>query len=417
MKVRVFQVSRDVKRHGRRKADWSIEWHDPGTGKKLSKSIGPKKLADEAADAKRTELVHRTLGLTTETPWPEFVTRYLAQHVETEMTSEQSRVVVRAVLARFTKLMEPKYVSSVDETMLDQYVSKRRKARGRKPDSRIAAATIRKDIRVLLAALGKAKRWKCIRNVPEKPKVKGIETDKRYVTETDFDAMLTALAADKCPVSFPFAGDHGGEWTTAEWWTAFLVVAWVTGMRRGALLALRWQDVNLETGEAVSRGIDNKGRKDTIVKIGAAVGMLTKLKPADTKKCPLVFPWGHALTWLDHELMAIQTAAGIDLPCTSADSHTCTAKCSVYSLHDFRRAHATYNYGKVTDRDLQRQMGHASFQTTRSYAKYAETHRQSPYDPHLSKLAKATAQGLKVASAKPDGGQGADNARLESATA
>ena len=54
-------------------------------------------------------------------------------------------------------------------------------------------------------------------------------------------------------------------------------------------------------------------------------------------------------------------------------------------------------------------MGHASFATTRSYAKYAEAHRQSPYDAHLPKLAKAKAQGLKVASEsleKQNGGQG-----------
>jgi integrase len=188
-------------------------------------------------------------------------------------------------------------------------------------------------------------------------------------------------------------------------------------MRRGALRALRWEDVNLETGEAVSRGNDNKGRRDTIVKIKPAVKLLLKLKPADTSKCPLVFPWRHAETWLDHELLAIQTAAGIDLPCTQSASHTCTPKCHSYTLHDFRRAHATFNYGRVTDRELQRQMGHASFATTRSYAKYAEAHRQSPYDAHLPKLAKAKAQGLKIANQKQNGGQEADNAGREAATA
>jgi integrase len=159
-------------------------------------------------------------------------------------------------------------------------------------------------------------------------------------------------------------------------------------MRRGALLALRWEDVNLEKGEGVSRGSDNKGRKDVIVKIQASVGLLEKLKGDDAR----VVPWNHAQTWLDHELLAISTAAGIDLPCTSADSHRCTDKCHSYTLHDFRRAHAAYHYGKVNDRELQRQMGHASFATTRSYAKYAEAHRQTPYDVHLPKLARAKAQ-------------------------
>jgi integrase len=416
MRVRVFQVSRDVQRFGKRKCPWSIEWHDPGTGRKMAKTIGSRTRTVEAADTKHAELVQRTFGLTTEKPWAEFVAEYKAQHVDTELTSERSREEVRRVLKRFGTMMQPKYVSSVDETMLDQYVSKRRKARGRKPDSKISAATIRKDVRIMLAALGKAKRWKYIRNVPAKPIIRGVETDKRYVNELHFDDMLKALDAETCPVSFPFGGDYGGSWTAAEWWIALLVMAWITGMRRGALLALRWEDVNLATGEAVSRGSDNKGRKDVIVKIQAAAGLLAKLKGDD----PRVFPWDHATTWFDHELMAIQQAAGIHLPCTAADSHTCTPKCHVYSLHDFRRAHATYHYGKVTDRELQRQMGHASFASTRSYAKYAEAHRQTPYDVHLPKLAKAKAQGLKLASDTIEnqiGGQAADNARMEVATA
>jgi integrase len=126
---------------------------------------------------------------------------------------------------------------------------------------------------------------------------------------------------------------------------------------------------------------------------------------------PRVFPWDHATTWLDHELLVIQQAAGIHLPCTSSDSHDCTPKCHVYTLHDFRRAHATYMYGAVSDRELQRQMGHASFATTRSYAKYAEAHRQTPYNAYLPAFAKAKAQGLKLADIGPNGGQEADKTK------
>src|SRR4051794_23925993 len=81
------------------------------------------------------------------------------------------------------------------------------------------------------------------------------------------------------------------------------------------------------------------------------------------------------------------------------------------------RANDSEKLVKVSDRELQRQMDHASFQTTRSYAKHAEVHRQSLYDVHLRTLAKAKSLGPKVASEKHDGGQEADNARLESATA
>jgi integrase len=189
-------------------------------------------------------------------------------------------------------------------------------------------------IRVVLAALGKAKRWKYIAAVPAKPTVRGIETGKRFVSEQQFDGMLVALESDTCPVQYPFGPDYDCTWASAEWWTAFLVTAWVTGMQRGALLALRWEDVDLEAGEAVSRGTDNKGKRDHIVKLGPAVALLAKLKGNH----PMVFPWNHATTWMDHELMAILQAAEIKLPCTASGSHECTPKCFVYTLHDFRRA-------------------------------------------------------------------------------
>ncbi len=44
----------------------------------------------------------------------------------------------------------------------------------------------------------------------------------------------------------------------------------------------------------------------------------------------------------------------------------------MYGFHDLRRPHATYNFGRVDDRDLQRQMGHAAFSTTQGYIAFAE---------------------------------------------
>lgn len=57
--------------------------------------------------------------------------------------------------------------------------------------------------------------------------------------------------------------------------------------------------------------------------------------------------------------------------------------CHLYGFHDLRRAHATYNYGKVTDRALQHQVGHTSFQTTQGCIRYAELHQADAYPAHL----------------------------------
>ena len=42
----------------------------------------------------------------------------------------------------------------------------------------------------------------------------------------------------------------------------------------------------------------------------------------------------------------------------------------------------------MTDRDLQEQMGHASFATTQRYIKYAEAHQSRAYDVYLQESLK-----------------------------
>ena len=164
----------------------------------------------------------------------------------------------------------------------------------------------------------------------------------------------------------------------ATWWRALLATAWVSGMRIGALLALRWEDVDLDRGVVWSRGRDNKGKRDMQHDVQGAVEFLRLLPRID----PRVFPWNHHARRLHVAFHAIQRAAGIFL-LTCPEKHDHTPACHVYGFHDVRRSHATYNYGKVSDRALQQQMGHASFATTQQYIRYAELHQTDAYPAHL----------------------------------
>ncbi len=74
-------------------------------------------------------------------------------------------------------------------------------------------------------------------------------------------------------------------------------------------------------------------------------------------------------------------AAGIHVQCREEHDHTPT--CHLYGFHSFRYAHATYNAGNVSDRDLQEQMGHRSFNTTKGYIKYAEDRQNRGYDAFI----------------------------------
>jgi len=205
------------------------------------------------------------------------------------------------------------------------------------------------------------------------PEVDGYGKDKPFVTEEHFNAIMAACDSAKFP--------EDQHYTAGTFWRALLATAWVTGTRKSALLSLLWEDVDLKDGVALSRYADNKGKRDQRHKIGSVKGFLAELyavrKPGESR----VFPWNYSVRTLDRELHQIQRAAGIHLPCRKDHEHTPT--CHVYGFHSFRYAHATYNFGRVPDRDLQERMGHASFNTTKRYIKYAEAHQDRAYDVFL----------------------------------
>jgi integrase len=158
-------------------------------------------------------------------------------------------------------------------------------------------------------------------------------------------------------------------------------------MRKSALLALRWDDLDLDAGVALSRYGDNKPKRDQRHRIGPAVPLLSALYAVRQPGEPRVFPWNRAMRTLDRELHLVQAEAGIHLECREDHEHT--PACHLYGFHSFRYAHATYNFGRVTDRDLQEQMGHSSFATTQRYIKYAETHQQRAYDVYVPESLKS----------------------------
>ena len=187
------------------------------------------------------------------------------------------------------------------------------------------------------------------------------------------------------------------EWTTknqhfdpVDFWKALIATAWVTGMRKRALLELVWEDVDFERCTVVSRYYSNKQKRDERAQLGAALPFLQKLyslrQPGDVR----VFAWDFSFRSIDRYFTMLQQAAGIHLTCREKHEHI--PSCHVYGWHGFRYAHATYNFGRVSDRQLQAQMGHASFTTTQRYIKYAEDHQDQDYDAYLPAVLRNTGE-------------------------
>lgn len=171
--------------------------------------------------------------------------------------------------------------------------------------------------------------------------------------------------------------------TPEQWWRALLTMAYMCGWRLGELLSLRWDDVDLETGTAITRAANNKGKRDETVRLHPIViEHLEPLRSFDS----LVFSWDRHRRALYFDLERIQTAAGIHLPCPDAGTERhgdCTPACHLYSFHDERRAFATNNEGRVSPETLQKLMRHRSYATTQGYIQMARKLNPAVDDLHV----------------------------------
>ncbi len=369
MKVRVFQDPKEKKRRGRQ-CPWSVEWRE--NGRRRSKTIGKKADAEKYATLKRAELIDGAMGIQTRKRWSDFVAEYLQTEVEGSGKRPGTVELVRIVLNTFTRTAKPTWVHLIDGRTLDRYRRERLKAKGvRGP---ISPETVKKELRHLRAALNVARRWKYLREVPALPKVTVDQREKPHVSEAHFQAMLDSCDA----ATLPDPKLHR-EIDPCDWWKALLVTCWVTGARIEAVLRLRWQDVDWQTGRVLSRASDLKQRKDTRPEISGALPYLRKIRGVD----PRLLPWNHHKRTLYSQFYKIQRAAGIDLPCLRADDpgHECGEACGLYGFHSFRYAHARFNHDNP---ELQEQMGHATAATTDHYRRWG-ARQMATYGAYLPK--------------------------------
>jgi integrase len=128
----------------------------------------------------------------------------------------------------------------------------------------------------------------------------------------------------------------------------------MTGWRIGSMLALRWEDVDLDGAKVVSRYEDNKGGRDHAVPIHELIVQhLQRLKSFQ----PGVFPWFHGRRQLYDEFAKLQNAASVRPE----------GRKEVYGFHDLRMAFATMNADRLTPDALQVLMQHKDYQTTQRY--------------------------------------------------
>jgi integrase len=264
--------------------------------------------------------------------------------------------------------------------MIDEFVAKRQLERGKKPGSTVSRASVNKDLRNLRRALRKAASWGYIARVPEIEFLKEDDKVVRFVTAEHFADIYGACGVAVMP---------NAQYSSADWWRALLVTGYMTGWRIDELLSLRWEDVDLESGRALLRAEDTKGKRHEELPLHQIILDHIRKLPSFGRE---VFAWADGYKDLWDQFHAIQEAAGIAIPCYDAREHECTPSCHRYGFHDLRRAFATQNALHLTGDALQKLMRHKSYATTQRYINVAtQLHRsvEKLHVPTLPELATA----------------------------
>lgn len=351
-----IQNSREKAEQGS-KAPWYARWKDVD-GKVHSLKVGKRADAMEIAKEKERNALRQGAGLLLDVKWADFRAEYEKTILPT-MRSERSRESSIQALDKFEELASPCLVRGITSKDLQRYAGKRAVMQGHKPGSKMAAATILKELRTVRAALSYAHQWQYLPVVPDLPSVDGFESDKRFVTVEHFDAMLANLSAAKRPT------DVGC--STAEWWDALLSLLWVAPNRIQAMLSLRWENVDLDGGTILTTARSTKQKRDHRACLPQVVADKLRLI---RRFEPRLFAWNYGESTLYRQFFKIQKAAGIKLVCTG--EHECTDSCQYYGFHDFRRSFATLNEDLPASMK-QGQMGHSSYATTQRYEQFAKS--------------------------------------------
>ena len=371
----VYQRSRDLRDAGPEKAPWWCGWYEPD-GRRKAKCCGEgfhgKKTAEKLKRKLEAELMTGTYQMHTTKLWPDFRKEYERRVLEG--LSAHSRLTANVSLDHFERIIKPVRVFAINTGHIDDFIAVRREERGRRKGDTISPASVNKDLRHVKAALALAVEWGYLSRPPRFRMEREPGRLPTYVTGDHFALIYGACGHARLPADVPNV-------PAADWWRGLLVTAYMTGWRIAQLLALRREDVDLESGLVLTRWQDNKGKRDQRVRLHPVV--LDHLRRL-TGFAPTMFPWNHNGRTLYDEFARLQRAAGIHLPC--GESHEHTAFCHVYGFHDLRRAFATLNADKLTPDALQALMQHKSYQTTQKYINMARQMDEAVASLHVPEV-------------------------------
>jgi len=357
----VGQLKRQIDKHGADAASWYAFWKDPDTGAQQNKSCGPGtvgfKAAEKLADRIHSQIVTGTYKSMAKHTWESFRDKYKEKIVS--RLRDPSRRAINDTIIAVERVMKPKWVKSITTDAIDTFIAKRLEEDGIRKRT-ISPATVNKDLRNIRAMMNVAKEWGMVTIIPRMRFLKLSKKLPTFIPPEHFAAIYGACTAAKAPKKIPNVDP-------ADWWRALLTTASMTGWRIGQILSLKWADVDLDKGEAITmaESVGNKGKRDERIPLHPVV--VEHLRRLEGSFDERVFPWDQHYRKLWVHFTIIQKASKL------ADGKPMpeSGKNGWYGFHDIRRAFATLNAAQMDLFQLQALMQHKSLETTKGYVNMA----------------------------------------------
>jgi integrase len=221
-----------------------------------------------------------------------------------------------------------------------------------------AGATVNRYLATLSHMFTMAvKEWRLVatnpvRDITKKKEARG---RARFLSDMERDALLAACAAS--------------EWPALH---TLVLLAISTGARRGELISLQWDDVDLKSARAIARNTKN-GETRSLPLVGKALEALRVLKLQGSAKSPWVFPQPSGFPGpyenFDGAWYAALEAAGLE----------------DFRFHDLRHTTASYLAAQGASLlEIADTLGHKTLSMVKRYAHLAQSHKVSA----IEKMAK-----------------------------
>ncbi len=325
---------------------WYIRFKDP-SGKIVRESTEQesKKTAQGILRKRRTEIAEGKYLDRQERP--EMTFKELAEWFWEHHGQYKKANGYKAILDRFTKYFGSRPIQTITPELINEF------RQGRLED--VSERTVNRDVQILKCMFNRIiefKRWgKVIDNPVRYIKLTKERNERiRYLEPKQIEALLNKASDRLKPI---------------------LVTALHTGMRRGEILSLRWEHVNLKTGTLyVAESKSGEGRH---------IPISSKLK-GTFQELPSRFRKGYVFpSYLPSRRAGAETDSQrpyTDLK-TGFSKALTAAKISDFRFHDLRHTFASQLVMNGADLNTVRELlGHKSLKMTLRYAHLSPGHKQ-----------------------------------------